>query len=128
MSGIDFKGSIKLYKDYTKESYSFLVNDATLTSFNPLHFRKNLLLKWALVKKLKAINNKTEQNKSQYNLDRQAAKIPALSCGNCSKYEFVTDKDALSEKKLSEEAKCCRKIVSKVKQTFLSLMKKKKNQ
>ena len=34
---------MKLYKDHTKKSYSFLVNDATLSSDNPLRFRKNLL-------------------------------------------------------------------------------------
>ena len=38
---IDFKDFIKFYKDYTKEQYSFLVNDTTLPSENP--FRKNLL-------------------------------------------------------------------------------------
>ena len=36
---------------------------------------------------IKAINNKTEQNKGQHNLDRQTAKISALSSGNISKYE-----------------------------------------
>ena len=39
---IDFKNFMKLYKDYTKEPYSFLVNDTTLSSDNPLRFRKNL--------------------------------------------------------------------------------------
>ena len=42
-SGIDFKDFRKLYKDYTKEPFSFLVNDTTLSSDNPLRFRKNLL-------------------------------------------------------------------------------------
>ena len=42
-SDIDFKDFIKLYKDYTKELYSFLVNDPTLSSDNPLRFRKDLL-------------------------------------------------------------------------------------
>ena len=40
---IDFKDFMKLYKDYTKEPHSFLVNDMTLSSDNPLRFRKNLL-------------------------------------------------------------------------------------
>ena len=35
-SDIDFKDFIKLYKDYTKEPYSFLVNDTSLSSNNPL--------------------------------------------------------------------------------------------
>ena len=38
--------------------------------------------------KIKAINNKINQNKAQYNLDRQTAKISILSSGNVSKYEF----------------------------------------
>ena len=42
-SDIDFKDFMKLYKDYTKEPYSFLVNDTNLSSENPLRFTKNLL-------------------------------------------------------------------------------------
>ena len=41
-SNIDFKDFIKIYKKYTDEPYSFLVNDTTLASDNPLRFRKNL--------------------------------------------------------------------------------------
>ena len=43
MIDIDFKDFIKMYKKYTAEPYSFLVNDATLPSDDPLRFRKNLL-------------------------------------------------------------------------------------
>ena len=35
------KDFIKIYKKYTAETYSFLVNDATLASDNLLRFRKN---------------------------------------------------------------------------------------
>ena len=42
-SNIDFKDFINIYKKCTAEPYSFLVNDATLSSDNPLSFRKNLL-------------------------------------------------------------------------------------
>ena len=35
-SDIDFKDFMKLYKDYTKEPFSFSVNDATLSLHNPL--------------------------------------------------------------------------------------------
>ena len=34
---------INIYKKFNKEPYSFLVNDTTLPSDNPLRFRKNLL-------------------------------------------------------------------------------------
>ena len=43
LSEIDFKDFMKLYREYTKEPYSFLVNNMTLSSDNPLRFRKNLL-------------------------------------------------------------------------------------
>ena len=48
--------------------------------------------------KIKTIDNKIEQKKAQYNLDRQIAKISAFSSGNVNKYEFLTGIDALSEK------------------------------
>ena len=41
-SDIDFKDFITIYKECTKEPYSFLVNDTTLQSGNPLRFRYNL--------------------------------------------------------------------------------------
>ena len=34
---------MNIYKKYTKEPYSFLVNNATLSSDDRLRFRKNLL-------------------------------------------------------------------------------------
>ena len=42
-SDIDFKDFIEIYKKCTAEPYSFLVNDTTLSSDNPLRFRKNFL-------------------------------------------------------------------------------------
>ena len=42
-SDIDFKDFMNIYNKSTKEPYSFLVNDTTLPSDNPLRFRKNLL-------------------------------------------------------------------------------------
>ena len=42
-SDIDFKDFLKIYKKCTAERYSFLVNDTTLPSDNPLRFRKNFL-------------------------------------------------------------------------------------
>ena len=42
-SNFDFKNFMKIYKKYPKEPYSFLVNDTTLPSDDPLRFRKNLL-------------------------------------------------------------------------------------
>ena len=42
-SDIDFKDFMKIYKKYTKEPYSFLVNDTTLPSDYLLRFRNNFL-------------------------------------------------------------------------------------
>ena len=42
-SDIDFKDFMKIYKKCTKEPYSFLVNDTTLPSDDPLRYKKNLL-------------------------------------------------------------------------------------
>ena len=35
-SDTDFEDFMKLYKDYTKETFSFLVNNTTLSSDNPV--------------------------------------------------------------------------------------------
>ena len=34
---------MKLYKKYTKQPFSFLMSDTTLSADNPLQYRKNLL-------------------------------------------------------------------------------------
>ena len=41
-SEIDFKDFIKIYRKCTNTPYSFLVNDTTFASDDPLRFRKNL--------------------------------------------------------------------------------------
>ena len=42
-SDIEFKDFMKIYKRCTAELYSFMVNDTTLPSDDPLRFRKTLL-------------------------------------------------------------------------------------
>ena len=42
-SDIDFKDFMNIYKKCTAKPYLFLVNDTTLSSDDPLRFRKNLL-------------------------------------------------------------------------------------
>ena len=39
------------------------------------------------------LNKKIMQNETQYNLDRKAAKISALSSSNLDKYEYLTGED-----------------------------------
>ena len=58
----------------------------------------------SISEKIETIDNKIEQNKAPYNLDRQTANISLLSSGNVCKYEFLTGKDVLPEKDLLEKA------------------------
>ena len=56
-----------------------------------------------ITEKIKTIDNKIEQNKTQYSLERQTASISALSSGNVGKYEFLTGKYVLPEKDFPED-------------------------
>ena len=56
-----------------------------------------------ITEKIKTIDNKIEQNKTQYSLERQTASISALSSGNVGKYEFLTGKYVLPEKDFQED-------------------------
>ena len=118
---------MKLYNDYTKEPYLFLVNDITLSRDNLLQFRKNLLQKWILVRKLNQSVTKSRK-KGSIRL-RQTAKISALSSGNISEYEFLTGKYVLWEKEFNQKIWLfsvrqrtksknwhCEKAVSKIRQ------------
>ena len=60
--------------------------------------------------KIKAINSEIEQNKFQYDLDRETAKIYALSFGNVSKYDFQTGKEISHKKDLLEKAATIKEI------------------
>ena len=42
---------------------------------------------------IKILNKKVMQNEAQYDLDRKAAKISALSSNNLDKYEYLTGED-----------------------------------
>ena len=54
--------------------------------------------------KIKTIDNKIEENKVQYNLDRQTANTLALSLKNIDKYEILTGGDILTEKELLQKS------------------------
>ena len=53
-----------------------------------------------ITENIKTIDNKIQRNKSQYRLEKQAAKISALPSANISNYDFLTDKVVLPEKYL----------------------------
>ena len=51
------------------------------------------------------LDRKIKQNESQYNLDREAAKISALSSNNLDKYELLTGEDLGLKPSTIEQAK-----------------------
>ena len=66
-SDINFRDFMKLYKNYTKEAYSFLLND------NPSYIHEDLgrtYYKMNISEKIKAINNKIEKIKAQDDLEK----------------------------------------------------------
>ena len=98
-SDIGFQAVINFYKKCTAKPYSFLVID-TLPSDNFLHFRKNLLERITT-------DDKIGDEKLQYDINREAANISALSSGNINnelvwnmnyeiwidKYEYLTGEE-----------------------------------
>ena len=66
--------------------------------------QEELIIKMSIGEKFKKIDNKIDQNKAGYNLDRPTSKISVLSSENVSKYEFLSVKDDLAEKQPLEKA------------------------
>ena len=56
---------------------------------------------------MKAIDKKFEQNKAQYHLDRQTAKISDLSTGYDGKYKSLTGKEEKCFTGKRFTRKCC---------------------
>ena len=79
LSDTEFKGFMKLCKDYPKVPFSFWVDDTNLPSDNPL---RRTYYKIKVSETIRPVNNKIEQNKAQHDLDRQNVK----ASGNVAKY------------------------------------------
>ena len=54
---------------------------------------------------IKLLDRKIMQNEAQYDLDRKAAKISALSSNNLDKYEYLTSKELGLKPSSIEQAK-----------------------
>ena len=54
---------------------------------------------------IQILNRKLMQNEEQYDLDRKAAKISALSSNNLDKYEYLTGEDLGLKPSTVEQAK-----------------------
>ena len=103
-SDINTKNFANIYRKCTAEPYSFLVIDTMLASSNPLKFRKNL---FNILIKIMTINDQIKDEKIQYDINREAAKILALSSGEIRKYECLTGEDILpsNQQQIIEQAK-----------------------
>ena len=62
--------------------------DTALVSNNLLRFRKNLLER--IQKLIMTTDNKISDEKLQHDINREAAKVSAISSGKIDKYEYLT--------------------------------------
>ena len=72
------------------------------------------------------LNRKNKQNESQYDLDRKAAKISALSSNNLDKYELLAGENLNLKPSIVEKAKFEYSPLGKIFSKGLSEMIKKK--
>ena len=108
LADIDYKDFVKIYKNYRSEPYSFSTNDTLLPAGDPLRLRKNLfgfIIKMSLTEELKVLDDKNKANQVQFDLDREAAKISALSSVEFEKYKYLTGEDLRYKPGVVEKAK-----------------------
>ena len=58
-----------------------------------------------IIDQIKILDRKIMENEAQYDLDRNAAKISALSSNNLDKYEYLTGEDLGLKPSIVEQAK-----------------------
>ena len=88
---IDYKDLMKIYREYTCKSYSFLTIETTSPADNSRRFKKNILE--SLWKLIKIIDGKIKATQAQYNLDIEAAELSPFSSGELEKYQCLTGDD-----------------------------------
>ena len=91
---------MNLYQKRTTKPYYYLV-----ISDNALRFRKNLSKK--IKKLIMTIDYNIRDEKREYDINREAAKISALSSGKIDKYEYLMDQEILpsNHRQIIEESK-----------------------
>ena len=106
---IDYKDFLKIYRNCTKEPYSFLTIDTTLPADDPMRFRKNFsnssFTKITLTGQVKILDDKIRANKAQYDLNRQTIKISVLSSKDLEIYEYLTSEDVGYKPDVTQRAK-----------------------
>ena len=103
-SDIDFRDFIKIYK-CTAKPCSFLVIDTTLPSDNPIKVQEESFE--ITYNKIMTIEDQIRDEKLQYDINTEAAKIFALSSGKIDKYEYLTGEEILpsNQQQIIEQAK-----------------------
>ena len=67
-----------------------------------------------LAKQVRILDDKIIANKVRYNLDREAAKISALSSGELEKYEYLTGEDLGHKPDIVQKARFEYSLLGKV--------------
>ena len=90
-SDIDPKDFMKIFRKYTAEPYSFLY-----IIYNNIIYNITI-----------TIEDQIKDEKLQYDINREAAKISALSSGKIDKYEYLTGEEILpsNQQQIIEQAK-----------------------
>ena len=84
-------------------------------------------MKMTINKQIKILDDKIRSNQAKYNLDRQNAKISALSRGELDKYEYLTDEDLGYKPDVVQKAKFEYSPLGQVFNKGLEKMKSKKD-
>ena len=116
-SNIDYK-DLNLYKICTEKQYSFWVIDTTFASDTPVRFRKNLLER--IYRPIMTIDDKIRDEKLQYDIKREAAKISYLLSVKVDIYEYFTGKEILPSDQI--------RMIEQVNFTYFSLDEALENQ
>ena len=90
-SDINFKDFINIYKNVLLNHIFFWLMMLCLHQITLQDLEKI----FSSYDKIKTINDKTRDEKLQYDINRETAKISAWSSGNIQKYDYLTGKELL---------------------------------
>ena len=93
LSDIDFKDFMNIYKKCITEPYSFSVNDIQL--YHQISFMVQKESFEIICNKIMTIEDQMRDEKLQYDINTEAARISALSSGTIDKYEYLTGEEIL---------------------------------
>ena len=84
---------MNIYKKCTAKLYSFSVIDTPLTSDNTFCFRRKLLER--IQKVIMTNDDRTRDEKRQYDINRETTKLSTLTPSEIDKYEYLTGEEIL---------------------------------